>query len=341
MNPPELAQKLTTLWPPANWLDVNVGIAVSGGADSVALLLSLVQIKKELGGDGNLAVFHVNHHLRGADSDLEQAWVEELCNKLGIPFEALQGDVAGRAETEGDGIEAAARQERYALLTQAAERHGARFLALAHTQNDQVETILFRLLRGTGLRGIGGINRSRVLTPTLTLIRPLLTCTREEILAYLSDREQSYCTDLSNEDCRFTRNRLRNELLPKLRCDYGLNIDQALLRLSEQASEVQSYIEAEARKLLTTSLDGLKTNAQAGSNSMKLKSSALVNHPPLLVREALRIAWREAGLAEQEMNFQWWCKLASLVQGDSSAAVLSLPGNVRAQSANDLLLLEW
>ena len=93
-----------------------------------------------------------------------------------------------RAREEGDGIEAAARHERYALLTQAAERRGIRYLAFAHTQNDQVETILFRLLRGTGIRGLAGMSRARSLTPTLSLIRPMLACTRDEILAYLSEK---------------------------------------------------------------------------------------------------------------------------------------------------------
>lgn len=336
VNHPDLTRKISSCWPPASWLDVNVGVAVSGGADSVALLRSLVQIKKASGGGGELISLHVNHHLRGPESDGEELWCEELCEKLDIPFAALQGDIAGRAQAEGDGIEAAARRERYALLTQAAERRGIRYIALAHTQNDQVETILFRLLRGTGLRGLAGMSRTRALTPTLTLIRPLLSCTRAEILAYLSDEQQAFCVDSSNTDCRFARNRLRNELLPILRSDYDENVDRAFLRLSEQANEVQAYIEAEAQKLLSASF-----SSQDGSSRLSLQTSALVNQPRILLLEALRIAWREAGLAEQAMTFDWWTKLAKLVHSPASNEVLNLPGNVQARIVDERLLIEW
>ncbi|TWU23820.1 tRNA lysidine(34) synthetase TilS [Bythopirellula polymerisocia] len=341
MNPTALVQKIGSSWPPATWKDVNIGIALSGGADSVALLRSLEEIKQSNGGSGELFALHVNHHLRGEASDGEQHWCEELCRKLEIPFEALQGDVARRARKEGDGIEAAARHERYALLTQAAERCGIRYLAFAHTQNDQVETILFRLLRGTGIRGIAGMSRVRGLTPTLSLIRPMLSCTRNEILAYLSEREQSFCNDQSNTDSQFVRNRLRNELLPLLRSNYDEKVDRAILRLSEQALEIQSFLEAEARKLLSHSLRGSPADAQNGTTRLKLNIAALANRPEILIREALRIAWRESGLAEQEMNFDWWCKLADLVLSPASNRVLNLPGNVRAQVIENRLHLEW
>ncbi len=340
MTTSEFIRLIGTSWPPVNWQDVHVGIALSGGADSVALLRSLVQLKSNSKGSGELIAFHVNHHLRGAASDSEQLWCEQFCEKQNVPFYALQGDVTGRAKLEGDGLEAAARQERYALLTQAAEERGVRYLAFAHNRNDQVETILFRLLRGTGLRGLAGMSRTRALTPSLTLIRPLLFCTREEILTYLRELEQSFCTDQSNTDYQFVRNRIRHELLPLLRSQYSENIDQALLRLSEQANEAQLFLEAAASRILSQSRPGGITTI-GERNSLHLNLSAFQNQPPVVVRESLRMAWREAGLAEQEMNFDWWCRLANLVLGDASTEVLNLPEGVRAHSTHDELHLEW
>ena len=220
MQPPTLPQKVSSCWPTPDWHGVHVGVALSGGADSVALLCSLqearaAQVRQGAHGDGKLFALHVNHHLRGTAADEDQVWCEQFSHERGVPFIGLHGDVAARASQEGDGIEAAAREERYALLTQAAEEQGIRYLAFGHTQNDQVETILFRILREWNCADDRRMRRSRSLTPAVTLIRPLLTCTRGEVLAYLAERGQPYRTDDSNDDFMYSRNQIRGELLPR------------------------------------------------------------------------------------------------------------------------------
>ncbi len=331
----DLLQKLRRGWRPIEWSGVNVAVALSGGADSVALLRALGQLKQQVGGSGKLVALHVNHQLRGDDSEEDAAWCRQQCEALGVPLEVLRCDTAQCAVETGEGIEAAARAGRYRLLTQAAENLGVRYLATAHTLDDQVETVLFRLLRGTGLRGLSGIPRTRVLTSSLTLIRPLLDCSRENVLDFLTSLGQTYRTDLSNDDRQFTRNRLRHELLPLLREQYNSELDSALVRLSGQAGDAQHFFELSARRLLDAAELSVKPQALA------LRWQVFAEQERLIVCEALRIGWRDAGLAEQAMSYAWWNRLASLVAHPREGAVLNLPGNVRASIAGDRLLLEW
>src|SRR5690606_37864975 len=149
-----LLQKFTTSVPPRLWRDVHVGVALSGGADSAALLLATSELKRRAGGRGEVFALHVDHPLRGAVSDADALWCEQFCSRLAVPLQRLTADVEARARQDGDGIEAAARAERYRVLTEAAEARGARYLFMGHTRDDQVETVLFRILRGTGLRGL-------------------------------------------------------------------------------------------------------------------------------------------------------------------------------------------
>jgi len=336
---PTLLLKLSRNWQPAEWREVNVAVALSGGADSMALLRALSQLKQQAGGSGKLVALHVNHQLRGRDSDQDAAWCQQQCDTLAVPLKVLRCDTAQCAAETGEGIEAAARAGRYQLLTTTAEQLGARFLTTAHTRNDQVETILFRIFRGTGLRGLSGIPRTRFLTPSLTLIRPLLDCSREMLTEYLTAIGQSYRTDRSNDDHRFTRNRLRHELLPLLREQYNPELDSSLLRLASQAAEAQQTLELQAQGLLEAAQS--TENAPPKIQTLTLHIRSFADHHKIVVCEALRIAWREAGLAEQAMTYESWNRLASLVEHPREGAILNLPGNVRASIAGEQLLLEW
>lgn len=318
----------------AGWTEIHTAVAVSGGADSVALLLAMHTLKSRQGGAGRLLAMHVNHQLRGKESDADAAWLQQLCGQRQIPLQVIQADTANFAEQESCGLEAAARQLRYQLLTECAEQMGVRYLAVAHTRDDQVETILFRTLRGTGLRGLAGIPSSRRLTESLTLIRPLLTCSRATVIEYLTAIDQSYRTDSSNQDRRFTRNKLRHDLLPTLREQYNSELDEALLRLANQASEAQSVIESLATELLQ------QAKLEIQPSQLSLDRTVLCSMEPILVSEALRLAWRQANLPEQAMTFQWWRELAELMSQDSSST-LNLPGKITAHLQGNLLVLAW
>jgi len=322
-------------WPAANWRDVNVAVAISGGADSTALLRALADLKNRHGGEGRLFALHVDHQVRGAESDGDSRWCDALCDSLVIPLQVVVGDPRPIAAEEGDGLEAAARQLRYRLLAEAAEQGGARYLATAHTQDDQVETVLFRMLRGSGLRGLAGIPRRRALSESVTLIRPMLSCSRAAIGEYLASLGQNFRLDSSNQDQRFTRNRLRHDLLPHLREQYNADLDTALLGLAAQAADAQQVVEAQARELLSQST--LERSAHRVSLSLTLDHSS----PTLILCEALRIVWRDAELPERDMTRQWWLQLAKLAADPAHGEILNLPGNVRASNSADALLLEW
>ncbi|MCH2114180.1 MAG: tRNA lysidine(34) synthetase TilS [Pirellulales bacterium] len=323
-------------WQAEVWRDVHVAIALSGGGDSVALLRLALMLKERAGGSGRVFAFHVNHRLRGEEADRDARWCRKQCKLLGVELTVLAGNAAQRAAMGGDGLEAGARNERYDLLIRAAEQVGARYLATAHTREDQAETVLFRLLRGSGLRGLRGIPASRKLSPALTLVRPLLTCSRELLVKYLDSLGQSFCTDSSNADHQFTRNRLRHDLLPNLRTQYNSNLDSALVNLASQAKQAEQILEQLGRQLLEQATIELREGPPL---ELSIRFNFRERPTPLVVTAALRLAWREAHLPEQGMTYEWWVRLASLLETGSGEGILNLPGDVRAcVSAGKLLL---
>ncbi len=236
---------LAAAWPPRQWADLTVLAAVSGGADSVAMLRALVAVKPP--GDGRLVVGHLNHRLR-EDADADERFVAELSGRLGL--ECCCGRLEPASLTEaGRGLEAAAREARYRFLRTTAERLGARYVACGHTADDQIETVLHRILRGTGIAGLAGMPAAR-LSEAVTLVRPLLGARRSELLEYLDRIGQPYRQDRSNLDRRFTRNRLRHDLLPHLAEHYNPAVGDALLRLARLAGEIQ---EVAARRVGSSS----------------------------------------------------------------------------------------
>ena len=335
-------RRLVEQWPIDSWRDAHVVLAVSSGPDSVAMLRAILAVKGACGGRGQVFVAHLNHGLRGPESDADQAWLESLCRRLKIPLEIGRADVAAIAAAQGDGLEAAAREARYRFLQQTAEKLGARYVATAHTSDDQVETILHRILRGTGLAGLAGMPLSRRLSPSVTLMRPLLDTTRAAVLEYLAAIDQDYRLDPSNADLRQTRNRLRHELLPHLRERYNAGVDHALLRLAEQAGETQQLItelrEKLAAECVTVEFPTPRA-AEALAIRMEIDCSPLADVAPLIVREVCKTAWAQANWPMQPMGYEAWQQLADLVQGRQHTAI-NLPGNIRAHRENQRLSLE-
>jgi tRNA(Ile)-lysidine synthase len=326
-------QRLAAAWPPARWRDVHVLVAASGGADSMALLRALAELKRQAGGPGILLAAHVNHGLRGAAGDDDERWLQDECRTLGVPLEVRRTDAAALAATAGDGLEAAARAARYRLLAEMAETAGARFVATAHTRDDQVETVLFQLLRGAGLRGLAGMRSTRELAPSVALVRPLLGATRDELVAYLQSLRQAWREDHTNRDLRFARNRVRQELLPYVREHFNADADAAIARTAALAGEVQTLLEQLADQLLARTAPAYPPGAAA------LTAPPLSGQPELVVREALRLAWRRAGFAEQAMTDHWWRQLAQLALSSKTSGALNLPGNVLARREGDRLVL--
>jgi tRNA(Ile)-lysidine synthase len=340
-----LEEHVARAWPAAQWANVHVVAAVSAGADSVAMLRLLLALKKRAGGSGKLYVAHVNHQLR-PDAATDQAWLESLCLRLGVPLDVSKADVAAVADIEGDGWEAAARQTRYELLCATAERRGARFVAVAHTADDQVETVLHHILRGTGLAGLAGMSHARPLSATVSLVRPVLGVWRRDILQYLADIGQDFRTDATNAELRFTRNRLRHELVPLLREKFNPEIEATLLRLAQQAAEAQQVITDIAAGLFGRCVEVDKPTRQPDATmcdsqavSVQIDCRSLAGQPPLVVRELCKIAWREAGWPMQAMGFTQWRDLAQLAV-TGKGPPLNLPAGVRALRDGETLVLQ-
>jgi tRNA(Ile)-lysidine synthase len=270
-----------------------VVIGVSGGADSVCLLHVLAKWQKELG--IKLHVAHLNHRLRGVESEADAKYVSDLAASLGIPVTIDRQDVAAyRAEKKGS-IEEAARELRYVFLAKTARKVGANRIAIGHTKDDQVETILMHILRGTGITGLRGLapcspmaydNQGTLNTgqwhSNLLVIRPLLDITREETMSYCQEHQLDPRIDSSNLSLSFYRNRLRLQLLPLLR-QYNPSVEQALLRLADIAKEANAFIEQQASELW----DGV---ARQENKAIHLNKGQTVNLPIALQRQLLRAA---------------------------------------------------
>jgi tRNA(Ile)-lysidine synthase len=228
----------------------RIAIAISGGADSVALLLTLHaanSAKHDALGVGISAV-HINHHLRGKESNADQNFVEDLCIGLDIPLHLHHADIPERITTTSEGIEEAARNARYDFFSTLLNSGHADAVLTAHTLDDQAETVLMKLLRGAWTEGLSAIHPV-LAQPKGKILRPFLQTRRAEIESFLKSSDQPWREDSTNTDTAFTRNRIRHELLPQLRT-FNPNIDQTLANLAELAREEESRWQTELTRLL-------------------------------------------------------------------------------------------
>jgi tRNA(Ile)-lysidine synthase len=232
-------------------------VAVSGGADSTALLDALARWKQS----EHLFAAHLNHQLRGAESDADETFVRDLTRQLRVSVFIAREDVAACAAQEKKNLEATARRLRYDFLQRTAEQCQARVIVTAHTRDDQVETILLRLLRGTSAAGLQGIHAQIELEPALRLVRPLLEIPRAEVLEHCARYQLQFQHDSSNESVDFTRNRVRHELLPLLKT-FNPNVSATLLRTAAQLSEDDEYLQAEAARWADELVEEQRLNFQ-------------------------------------------------------------------------------
>jgi tRNA(Ile)-lysidine synthase len=234
----------------------RVGVAVSGGADSVALLRILLDLAPELG--IVLSVLHLNHNLRAAESDADEAFVRELSLTHGLDFQSESADVKARAASEKLSLEAAARQLRYGFFEKLLQQGSLDRVATAHTIDDQAETVLLKLARGAGTRGLAGIYpRLSLKHPNIgpsprhhEIVRPLLGVRRAELEAYLRDLRQLWREDSSNRDLRHTRNRIRHEILPNLEKQVNPGVRDALADFAEIARAEEEFFAGQMTSLL-------------------------------------------------------------------------------------------
>lgn len=251
--------------------DSAVVAGVSGGADSVALLHLLVSLRSE-GCISALTAVHVNHSLRGEESLRDQRFVEELCREWEVPLYVEQHDVAALAAEQGKGVEEVGRELRYAAFQKAAQTYSSCRIATAHTADDNAETLLLHLCRGSGLHGATGIPPVRG-----NIIRPLITCTREDIEAYCAEHRLAYVTDSTNADTAYARNRIRHTVIPQMRT-VNPQATEAITRFIEQARQTDQFLDKLTTKAVAdaqTDADGIYSREVLFSIEEPIRSRAL------------------------------------------------------------------
>ncbi|GJQ26415.1 MAG: hypothetical protein HBSAPP02_14470 [Phycisphaerae bacterium] len=311
--------------------------AVSGGADSLAMLHGLHEINRRKQCGWRLIVAHLDHGLR-ADSAATRQFVESVAAKLALPCVDGVADVAALARRAKQSVETAGRARRYAFLAEVAKRHGARYIAVAHHADDQAETVLHRILRGTGLRGLAGIPRRRRLHPNsdIRIVRPMLSFTRETLHAYLRRRGVSFLDDPTNADpSAATRNHLRHDVLPRLARDVNPRVQQALVRLGDQARAASTAIRRSARGALNRAKRAADECGRAAAGrftypeavaSCVISVTPLLELPTAIQREAVVLLLNRLGWPRCSMTAERIDAVAKLLRMDGRRRRVELPG---------------
>ncbi len=292
---------------------LRIGVAVSGGADSVCLLDVLSALAPRW--DLRLHVLHLNHCLRGAESDEDEAFVRRLAEGRRLPCTVERQDVGRRAGEAHENLEQAARRARREFLLGFVRRGELDRIALGHTRSDQAETVLFRFLRGAGTAGLAGMRPA----PPDGLIRPLLDVTRAEVLEYLREREIPWREDSSNAQRIFARNRIRLDLLPELVRDWNPALPDALAGLARMAADEEDYWEREVDRTVAGHL-------VEKPPAVLFRTDWFRSLPPALGRRVLRRAISRAKGNLRAIDLAHVERILELTESSEGSGRLQVPG---------------
>jgi tRNA(Ile)-lysidine synthase len=299
----------------------RVLVAVSGGPDSVALLHVLYNLQDELG--LHLEVAHLEHGIRGEEAKDDARFVRELAKRLKLPVHIKEISIPRMRSRAGKGnIEALARRERYGFLAEVARQRNLDKIATAHTQDDQAETVLMWLLRGSGRKGLGGMAPIQIInlagaesSKGVTIIRPLVGVSKEELLSFLDERGLEYRLDRSNEDTAFLRNWIRFELMPRLKERFDVGVPFRLAQMAEVLRAEEILLNALALKELE------ELRAKSG-----LRRGGLLRQPRAMQRRMLRLWIEQARGHLRSLDFDHVEALLGLIADGPPQSRLSIPG---------------
>ncbi len=304
----------------------RVGVAVSGGADSMLLLHFMKQFSVE--GGLSLAVLHFNHHLRGAESNADARFVAERAKALDVEFVRAEADVTRIARAKHRNVEALGRELRYRFFFSQIRRGRLDKVVTAHTANDQAETVLLRLLRGTGTRGLGGI------FPVLDgkIFRPFLSVTRAEILREIGSCGLEFREDPSNRDLRFARNRIRHQLLPLLLEEYNPAAVALLTDLATRARDEEAFLDQAAA-------ERARPWRIRENDEERIPIRPLIEFPSALARRVLRQMAASAGDGTSALSHVHVEALRHFAASSQSGKSMNLPGTLEARREFEWLVL--
>ncbi len=293
-------------------------VALSGGADSVCMLHILCHLKDEF--ELKIAAAHLNHMIRGREADSDEAYAAELCTKLGIPFYAERVSIPELSKKEGISEELAGRKARYDFFERICNLYGYNKIATAHNRNDKAETVLMRVIRGTGIDGLCGIKHKR----GDVIIRPILDILRSDIEKYCEENNLEYCTDSTNNETEYTRNRVRKELIPFIQEKFNPSVIEALCVLADNSTEDADFINGYAERLYNRI-----------NNPMPKKKPTIVDIKTLdmvdigIQNRIIRIAAREVMGSDYSLERVHTDAVRSLFKKETGSSV-SLPGGLVA-----------
>ncbi len=300
-------------------------VGVSGGPDSVALTRVLARLGKALG--ITLGIAHINHRLRGRESDRDEAFVKDLARELDLAFHPLRIDVAALATEQRKSLEETAREVRYAFFTDLCRHKGYTRTAVGHTLDDNAELVLMNLLRGSGARGLAGIPPVR----DRWIIRPLIDRSKTEVLAFLRETGQAHVVDSTNLETVFLRNRIRNELIPLLKQAYNPGITENLNRVSQIMGEEERWMDNQAGAVFNSiCLGGTASGIRlclAGFNAIALA----------LKRRVVRKAVQAVKGDLRRITLTHVDAIAALAAATTPGRSLDLPGRVRISKQDETL----
>jgi tRNA(Ile)-lysidine synthase len=303
----------------------RVGIAVSGGADSVALLHLLAGDAEEYA--LTLFVLHLNHGIRGEETDRDEAFVEEMARSMGIPFDSEKISIPEIRRERGGSLEDLCREERYAFFDRMARRHRLDRIALGHTLSDQAETVIMRLLRGSGLEGLKGFLPVR----DGIYIRPLMEVTRDEAISFLRDRNIPFVTDSSNEDTAYLRNRVRSELLPELKTTYNLRLEETIGRTAEILRMEDDFIRESVANMIGEWKIGLQET--------RLQVPRLKGLHPALLWRLIKTLLEGYSSGKNGIGYLHVKAVVDLVESPGPSASADLPFNLTVRREYDDLVI--
>ena len=320
-----------TVVPAELWLQHRAVVAVSGGADSVALFRILDHIFSHNLSAGSLGresakliVAHIDHAIRGEASEADRDFVESLAVQFGATFVSMKLDPKQMPGDREHVSEDALRDARYACLKKIAQDHDARYLFTGHHLNDQAETILFRIFRGTGLAGLKGIPAIRR-DNWLTIVRPFLKVPKSVLLAALDSLNQSFCTDATNATNDYGRNFIRNEILKSARDYFDLPVEEAIARLADHAQDAEEIQNERVDQFF------LQTPPQKVSGVVVINTNSLSELSNAIIRAILIRIWHHQNWSVSQMTFERWQKMAEQIRAATTADtyVENLPGDIR------------
>ncbi len=299
-------------------------IGLSGGADSVCLLTVLQRLAEELSVE--LGAFHVNHGLRGEDADRDEDFSAKLCKSFGVPFFAIRENVPERAKEWKTGTEEAGRRVRYEAAERIARDHNYNKIALAHHRNDVAETLLFHLFRGSSVAGLSSIPAKRG-----AVIRPLLCCEREEIEAYLEAEGVAFCTDATNDETEYTRNKIRHRIVAYAKEEINAGAVRHMAEAAAQLSETEDFLAKET--------EAVCSGAKELPDGIEVSVTVLKEAHKVLQRRAVYLFIDKVAGTRKDITKEHVEAVLGLLEGQSGKRV-SLPYGVVAVRDFDRLLLK-